>query len=56
MVLLNPSRVMIVLITDAGRVEQRMVELAIEITEGALSDLHKKGEFPYRYAITFKCS
>jgi heat-inducible transcriptional repressor len=42
LVLLNPSRVMIVLITDAGRVEQRMVELAIEITEGALSDLHKK--------------
>jgi heat-inducible transcriptional repressor len=42
LVLLNPSRVMIVLITDAGRVEQRMVELAIEITEGALSDFHKK--------------
>jgi heat-inducible transcriptional repressor len=42
LVLLNPSRVMIVLITDAGRVEQRMVELAFEITEGALSDLHKK--------------
>ncbi len=42
LVLLNPSRVMIVLITDAGRVEQRMVELAIEITEGALSDLHNK--------------
>lgn len=42
LVLLNPSRVMIVLITDAGRVEQRMVELPFEITEGALSDLHKK--------------
>jgi heat-inducible transcriptional repressor len=42
LVLLNPSRVMIVLITDAGRVEQRMVELAFEITESALSDLHKK--------------
>jgi heat-inducible transcriptional repressor len=42
LVLLNPSRVMIVLITDAGRVEQRMVELVFEITEGALSDLHKK--------------
>ena len=42
LVLLNPSRVMIVLITDAGRVEQRMVELAFEITEVALSDLHKK--------------
>jgi heat-inducible transcriptional repressor len=42
LVLLNPSRIMIVLITDAGRVEQRMVELAFEITEGALSDLHKK--------------
>ena len=42
LVLLNPTRVMIVLITDAGRVEQRMVELAFEIGEGALSDLHKK--------------
>jgi heat-inducible transcriptional repressor len=41
-VLLNPTRVMIVLITDAGRVEQRMVELPFEITEVALSDLHKK--------------
>ena len=42
LVLLNPTRVMIVLITDAGRVEQRMVELPFEITEAALSDLHKK--------------
>ena len=42
LVLLNPTRVMIVLITDAGRVEQRMVELAFEIGEVALSDLHKK--------------
>ncbi|NBO16835.1 MAG: heat-inducible transcription repressor HrcA [Actinobacteria bacterium] len=42
LVLLNPSRAMIVLITDAGRVEQRMVELPFEITEGALSDLHKQ--------------
>ncbi len=41
-VLLNSKRLMIVLITDAGRVEQRMVELAFEITEGALADLHKK--------------
>jgi heat-inducible transcriptional repressor len=42
LVLLNPNRIMIVLITDTGRVEQRMVELAYEITEGSLSDLHKK--------------
>jgi len=42
LVLLNTTRVMIVLITDAGRVEQRMVELPFEITEAALSDLHKK--------------
>ena len=42
LVLLNPSRAMIVLITDAGRVEQRMVEIPFEITEGALSDLHKQ--------------
>lgn len=39
---LNTNRVMIVLITDTGRVEQRMVELLFEITDGALSDLHKK--------------
>jgi len=42
LVLLNTTRVMIVLITDAGRVEQRMVELPFEITEAALSALHKK--------------
>lgn len=42
LVLLNTTRVMIVLITDTGRVEQRMVELPFEITEAALSDLHKK--------------
>jgi len=42
LVLLNPSRVMIVLITDTGRVEQRMVELPFDITESSLSDLHKK--------------
>jgi heat-inducible transcriptional repressor len=41
LVLLNPTRVMIVLITDAGRVEQRTVELPVDITENALSDLHK---------------
>jgi heat-inducible transcriptional repressor len=33
---------MIVLITDTGRVEQRMVELPFDITESSLSDLHKK--------------
>jgi heat-inducible transcriptional repressor len=42
LVLLNTTRAMIVLITDAGRVEQRMVELPFEITEAALSALHKK--------------
>lgn len=42
LVLLAPTRVMMVLITDAGRVEQRMIELPFEITENALSDLHKK--------------
>jgi heat-inducible transcriptional repressor len=42
LVLLNTTRVMIVLITDTGRVEQRMVELPFEITEAALFDLHKK--------------
>jgi len=41
LVMLNPTRVMIVLITDAGRVEQRTVELPVDITESALSDLHK---------------
>ena len=42
LVLLNTTRAMIVLITDGGRVEQRMVEMPFEITEAALSDLHKK--------------
>jgi heat-inducible transcriptional repressor len=42
LVLLNPNRVMIVLITDTGRVEQRMVELPFDINESALSDLHHK--------------
>lgn len=42
LVLLNPNRIMIVLITDTGRVEQKMVELAFEITENVLSDIHKK--------------
>jgi heat-inducible transcriptional repressor len=42
LVLLNPNRVMIVLITDTGRVEQRMVELPFDINESALSDLHNK--------------
>jgi heat-inducible transcriptional repressor len=42
LVLLNPNRVMIVLITDTGRVEQRMVELPFDINEIALSDLHNK--------------
>jgi heat-inducible transcriptional repressor len=42
LVLLNSLRVMIVLITDTGRVEQRMVELPFEINDASLSDLHKK--------------
>ena len=42
LVLLAPTRVMMVLITDAGRVEQRMIELPFEISEVALSDLHKR--------------
>jgi heat-inducible transcriptional repressor len=42
LVLLAPTRVMMVLITDAGRVEQRMIELPFEISEIALSDLHKR--------------
>ena len=42
LVLLSPTRVMMVLITDAGRVEQRMIELPFDISESALSDLHKK--------------
>jgi heat-inducible transcriptional repressor len=33
---------MIVLITDTGRVEQRMAELPFDINESALSDLHHK--------------
>jgi heat-inducible transcriptional repressor len=42
LVLLNSSRLMVILITDTGRVEQRMVELPFDITEGSLADLHKK--------------
>ena len=42
LVLLAPTRVMMVLITDAGRVEQRMIELPFEISDTSLSDLHKK--------------
>jgi len=33
---------MIVLITDSGRVEQRLIELPFDMTEKSLSDLHKK--------------
>ena len=42
LVLLAPTRVMMVLITDAGRVEQRMIELPFDISDGTLSDLHRK--------------
>jgi heat-inducible transcriptional repressor len=42
LVLPSSSRLMIVLITDSGRVEQRLIELPFDITEASLSDLHKK--------------
>jgi len=42
LVLLSSSRLMIVLMTDSGRVEQRLIELPFDITETSLSDLHKK--------------
>lgn len=39
MVALTPHRVLLVVITNTGRVEQRVVECADEVTEGGLSDL-----------------
>jgi heat-inducible transcriptional repressor len=42
LVLLTSSRLMIVLITDSGRVEQRLIELPFDITEATISELHKK--------------
>lgn len=42
LVLLNPSRIIIVLITDTGRVEQRILELLSDISESSLTDFHKQ--------------
>jgi heat-inducible transcriptional repressor len=39
LVLLTPSRLMMVLITNAGRVEQRVVELPYEMNEALMNDL-----------------
>lgn len=36
----NPSRLMMILITDNARVEQRTMELPFDITEGFLASLH----------------
>ena len=42
LVLLHPSRTMLVLITDSGRVEQRLIDLPFDIAEESLSELHKR--------------
>jgi heat-inducible transcriptional repressor len=42
LVLLHPSRAMLVLITDSGRVEQRLIDLPFDIAEESLSELHKR--------------
>ncbi len=42
LVLLHPSRAMLVLITDSGRVEQRLIDLPFDISEESLSELHKR--------------
>ncbi|WP_121256449.1 heat-inducible transcriptional repressor HrcA [Nocardioides ferulae] len=42
LVLLSPNRLLAVLILSTGRVEQRLVELAGEITEDELSDLRSR--------------
>jgi heat-inducible transcriptional repressor len=39
LVALNPSRMMLVLITDTGRVEQRVVELPASVSEEAVAEL-----------------
>ncbi len=38
-VALTPSRLMLVLITDTGRIEQRVVELPVPVSDEAVSDL-----------------
>ncbi|MEI6867199.1 MAG: heat-inducible transcriptional repressor HrcA [Actinomycetes bacterium] len=40
LVLLHPSRAMLILITDTGRVEQRIIELPFDISEASLAVLH----------------
>jgi heat-inducible transcriptional repressor len=42
LVALAPSRLLVVLILSTGRVEQRVVELGSELTDGALSDLRNR--------------
>jgi heat-inducible transcriptional repressor len=42
LVLLTPSRLMMVLITNTGRVEQRVLELPYDLNEALLSDLRQK--------------
>jgi len=42
LLLLAPSRLMLVLITDTGRVEQRVVECPAPITEASLADLRAR--------------
>lgn len=42
LVLLHPSRAMMVLITDTGRVEQRIMELPFDLSEEVLLELHHR--------------
>lgn len=42
LVLLHPSRSMMVLITDTGRVEQRIIELPFDLSEEVLLELHHR--------------
>ncbi|MEI6649622.1 MAG: heat-inducible transcriptional repressor HrcA [Actinomycetes bacterium] len=42
LVLLHPSRAMMVLITDGGRVDQRAIELPCDIAEDVLAEVHDK--------------
>ena len=42
LVLLHPMRIMLILITDTGRVEQRVIELASEVDEEFLNNMRVK--------------
>ncbi|MEV4440206.1 heat-inducible transcriptional repressor HrcA [Streptomyces sp. NPDC049577] len=42
LLLLSPSRIMLVLITDTGRVEQRMVDCPAPVSEQSLADLRAR--------------